>query len=69
MELFKRGYFAGATPEEAFFVKCDTETNPPEIRDAGIVVVECGVAPVRPAEYLIFKVEADIQEIGPETAE
>jgi phage tail sheath protein FI len=69
MELFTRGYFAGATPEEAFFVKCDSETNPPEIRDAGIVVVECGVAPVRPAEYLIFKVEADIQEIGPETAE
>ena len=47
------------------FVKCDEENNPPEVRDAGQVIIECGVAPVRPAEFLIFKVAADMEEVGP----
>ena len=62
IELYKAGYFQGRTPEEAFFVKCDAETNPPEVRDAGMVVVECGVAPVRPAEFLVFRVTAEREE-------
>ncbi len=65
LDLWQQGYFKGRSPEEAFFVKCDDETNPPELRDAGMVVVECGVAPVRPAEYLIFKVASEIEEVGP----
>lgn len=64
-DLYDKGFFRGNTPEEAFYVKCDEETNPKEARDAGVVVVECGVAPVRPAEYLVFRVSADVEQIGP----
>ena len=45
-----------------FYVKCDDETNPKEVRDAGMVVIECGVAPVRPAEYLVFRVQAEVPQ-------
>jgi len=64
-DLYDRGFFRGNSPEDAFYVKCDDETNPKELRDAGVVVVECGVAPVRPAEYLVFRVSADVEQIGP----
>ena len=46
----------GATPEQAFFVKCDEETNPPEVIDAGQLIVEIGLAPVKPAEFVIFRI-------------
>ena len=46
----------GATPGEAFYVKCDAETNPPELRELGQVVTEIGVAIVRPAEFVIFRI-------------
>ena len=46
----------GATPEEAFFVACDAETNPPEVIDAGQVVTVIGIAPVKPAEFVIFRI-------------
>jgi hypothetical protein len=49
------------TPEEAFYVKCDAETNPQEVIEAGQVVVEIGLAPVRPAEFVIF----NIRQIAP----
>ena len=42
--------------EEAFFVKCDEETNPPEVVDAGQVVALIGIAPVKPAEFVIFRI-------------
>lgn len=61
MTLWKRGWFQGDVPEEAFFVQCDAETNPPEVRDAGRLVVEVGVAPVRPAEFLILRVTQEMQ--------
>ncbi len=64
-ELWRSGYFKGRTPEEAFYVKCDAETNPPEVREAGQVVVEVGVAPVRPAEFIIFRVAEETAEFGP----
>jgi phage tail sheath protein FI len=63
--LWQRGFFRGAIPEDAFYVKCDYETNPLELRNAGILVVEVGVAPVRPAEYLVFRVEQEVEEVGP----
>jgi len=50
------GKLVGATEEEAFYVKCDAETNPPEIVDAGIVVTEIGVAPSKPAEFVVFRI-------------
>lgn len=56
MLLWRQGALQGATPEEAFFVKCDAETNPPEVIDAGRVVIEIGVAPVKPAEFVIFRI-------------
>ena len=46
----------GATPEEAFFVKCDDENNPPEVVDAGRLVVDIGIAPSKPAEFIIFRI-------------
>ena len=46
----------GATPEEAFFVKCDRETNQPETIDAGQVITVIGFAPVKPAEFVIFRI-------------
>jgi hypothetical protein len=46
----------GETPEKAFFVKCDAETNPPEVVDAGQLIVEIGLAPVKPAEFVIFRI-------------
>lgn len=54
--LWRQGALKGATPEEAFFVKCDAETNPKEIIDAGMVVTVIGIAPVKPAEFVIFRI-------------
>ncbi len=54
--LWRQGALMGATPEEAFFVQCDAETNPPEVVDAGQVVTVIGIAPVKPAEFVIFRI-------------
>lgn len=52
---WRKGALFGSTPDEAFFVKCDRETNPSEGIDAGQVVCLVGVAPVKPAEFVIFR--------------
>jgi hypothetical protein len=52
---WRKGALFGSSPDEAFFVKCDDETNPAEGIDAGQVVCEIGVAPVKPAEFVIFR--------------
>jgi phage tail sheath protein FI len=52
---WRKGALFGLTPGEAYFVKCDGETNPAEGIDAGQVVCEIGVAPVKPAEFVIFR--------------
>jgi hypothetical protein len=52
---WREGALMGSTPEEAFFVKCDEETNPPEVIDAGTVVTRIGIAPVKPAEFVVFR--------------
>jgi uncharacterized protein len=54
--VWRSGALFGTTPQEAFFVKCDAETNPPEVRELGQVVTEIGVAIVRPAEFVIFRI-------------
>jgi hypothetical protein len=46
----------GTTDKEAFFVKVDRENNPPETVDLGRLVVDVGVAPVKPAEFVIFRI-------------
>jgi uncharacterized protein len=52
---WRKGALFGMTPDEAFYVKCDDETNPAEGVDAGEVVCEIGVAPVKPAEFVVFR--------------
>jgi phage tail sheath protein FI len=61
--LWRSGALFGTTPQEAFFVKCDAETNPPNQRELGQVVTEIGVSLVRPAEFVIFRVS---QFVAPE---
>ncbi|MGH3943128.1 MAG: phage tail sheath family protein [Pseudonocardiaceae bacterium] len=53
--LFQRGALKGRTADEAFFVKCDDETNPSDVIDAGMVVTQIGVAPTVPAEFIIVR--------------
>ncbi|MDM4722264.1 phage tail sheath subtilisin-like domain-containing protein [Micromonospora sp. WMMA1363] len=53
--VWRDGALLGRTPEEAFFVKCDEETNPADVRDAGMVVALIGIAVVKPAEFVVFK--------------
>ncbi len=53
-KLWQSGGLFGSTPEEAFYVKCDEETNPPDVRAAGQVVTEVGVAITQPAEFVVF---------------
>ena len=52
---WRKGALFGSTPGEAFFVKCDDETNPAEAIDAGQVTCQIGVAPVKPAEFVVFQ--------------
>jgi len=54
--LWRDGALMGRTPEEAFFVKCDDETNPQESIDQGRVIIQIGIAPVKPAEFIIFRI-------------
>lgn len=54
--LFQRGALQGRTPAEAFYVKCDHETNPPAVIEAGVVVTHIGVAPTAPAEFVTVRV-------------
>jgi len=54
--VWSEGALFGASPGEAFYVKCDAELNPPEIRDLGRLIVEIGVCPVKPAEFVIFRI-------------
>jgi phage tail sheath protein FI len=53
--IWRTGALFGRTPEEAYYVKCDAENNPPENRDAGILTVDIGIAPVKPAEFVVFR--------------
>ena len=54
--VWRSGALFGTTPQEAFYVKCDAETNPAELRELGQVVTEIGVAIVRPADFVIFRI-------------
>lgn len=54
--VWRDGALYGSTQEEAFFVKVDEENNPPATRDAGELIIEVGVAPVKPAEFVVIRV-------------
>jgi len=53
--VWSSGALFGTTQDQAFYVKCDEETNPPATRDLGQVITEIGVSVVRPAEFVIFR--------------
>ncbi len=55
-ELYRKGAFQGGTVEEAFYVKCDAETNPQEVRDQGWLVAEIGLAAAIPGEFIIVRI-------------
>lgn len=55
--LFRQGAFQGTSPDEAYFVKCDAEVNPQADIDRGIVNVVVGFAPLKPAEFVIIKIQ------------
>ena len=54
--LFLQGALKGSTPQEAFYIKCDAEINPPEVREAGTVITEIGLAPAIPAEFVVVRI-------------
>ena len=54
--IWREGALFGSTPEQAFYVKCDAELNPPETMILGRLYIEVGVCPVRPAEFVIFRI-------------
>jgi phage tail sheath protein FI len=56
VRVWRDGALFGATPGEAFYVKCDSENNPSETIDAGQLIVDIGVAPVKPAEFVVFRI-------------
>ena len=63
-DLFQRGALAGTKPEEAFFVKCDEETNPPEVIDRGEVITRVGLAPARPAEFIVVTIKRTSEAVS-----
>lgn len=54
--LWREGALFGATPEQAFYIKCDEELNPPETMILGRLYIEVGICPVRPAEFVVFRI-------------
>jgi uncharacterized protein len=55
--LFQQGAFQGTTPQQAYFVKCDSENNPQSSIDQGIVTVLVGFAPLYPAEFVVIQIQ------------
>jgi uncharacterized protein len=54
--VWRDGALFGSTAEEAFYVKVDQENNPEDVRDSGQLIIEVGVAPVKPAEFVIIRI-------------
>jgi Bacteriophage tail sheath protein len=55
--LFRQGAFQGTTPREAYLVKCDKETTTQTDIDNGVVNILVGFAPLKPAEFVIIKIQ------------
>jgi uncharacterized protein len=54
---FAKGAFQGQTPDEAYFVKCDSETTTQTDIDNGVVNILVGFAPLQPAEFVVIQIE------------
>jgi phage tail sheath protein FI len=54
--LWREGALFGASPEQAYYVKCDETLNTPDTMILGRLYIEVGVCPVRPAEFVIFRI-------------
>ena len=63
-DLFRRGALAGAKPEQSFFVKCDAETNTPDVVAAGQAVTLVGFAPARPAEFVYVTIKRTTESVS-----
>ncbi len=55
-DLYSQGALAGATPAQAFYVKCDASTTPDYLRNSGQVVIEIGISPVTPSEFIVVRI-------------
>ncbi|MFJ5780278.1 phage tail sheath family protein [Streptomyces sp. NPDC093094] len=66
-DQWRQGALMGRTPDEAFYVICDNTNNKPETIDAGKVICDIGVAPVRPAEFVHFTITQLAGEPGKAT--
>ena len=62
--LFRQGAFAGTTPREAYFVKCDAETTTQDDINLGIVNIIVGFAPLKPAEFVVIKLQQMAGQTG-----
>ncbi len=64
--LWRKGWFRGATMDEAFFVLCDERNNTAETRDAGQIVLEIGLSPLRPAEFVTIRLTQEVDVLARE---
>lgn len=62
--LFLQGAFQGTTPQQAYFVKCDSENNPQASIDLGIVNILVGFAPLYPAEFVVIQIQQMAGQLG-----
>jgi len=62
--LFRQGAFQGSTPQEAYFVKCDKETTTQADRNLGIVNIEVGFAPLKPAEFVVITIQQIVGDLS-----
>jgi uncharacterized protein len=60
--LFRQGAFQGSTPKDAYFVKCSRETTTQADIDAGVVNIVVGFAPLKPAEFVVLKIQQIAQQ-------
>ncbi|TDQ00796.1 phage tail sheath family protein [Labedaea rhizosphaerae] len=54
--MWQSGALVGRSADQAYYVKCDEENNPPESQDTGHLYIEIGIAPVKPAEFIVFQI-------------
>jgi phage tail sheath protein FI len=62
--LFRQGAFQGTSPQQAYFVKCDSETTTPTDQNNGIVNIVVGFAPLKPAEFVIIQIQQMAAQAG-----
>jgi hypothetical protein len=61
LQIWKQGFLAGSKPEEAIFVRCDQTTMPQADINGGRVIVQMGVAPLKPAEFILLRITCQLK--------